>query len=137
MAITAKERNRDKLLIYFSNINNTFISRERLSTEVLGYKNPASIYQCFTPGELDEIEQEALAIRRKKYAPQIAEADKGLFKAAAEGNPAAAKLVYQRFEGWSESSRTELTGRGGGPIKIQDMTNEELLEIIKQEEHSR
>lgn len=46
-------------------------------------------------------------IRRRKYSSHLAEVDLALLKAAKEGNPAAAKLVYQRFEGWSEKTRVE------------------------------
>ncbi|MEN6373547.1 MAG: hypothetical protein ABFD75_02040 [Smithella sp.] len=105
--LSAKERNTHLMLQYLSDPNNQFISRAQMVTEVLGYRNASAIYNHFTPTELHEIEREALDIRRRKYAPQLAEVDIALLKTAKEGNPAAAKLVYQRFEGWSEKTRVE------------------------------
>jgi len=45
-----------------------------------------------------------------------------LLKAAKEGNPAAAKLVYQRFEGWSEKTRVE-SNETKPMVVIQPLTN--------------
>lgn len=105
--LSAKERNTHRMLQYLSDPNNQFITRIQMVTQVLGYKNASAIYNNFTPDELHEIEREALDIRRRKYASHLAEVDMALLKAAKEGNPAAAKLVYQRFEGWSEKTRVE------------------------------
>lgn len=38
--------------------------------------------------------------RRKKYAPKILEVDAAMFKAAVAGDVSAAKVLYERFDGW-------------------------------------
>lgn len=105
--LSAKEKNRQLMLEYLGDTSNQFITRAQMVTEVLKYKNASAIYNHFTPNELHEIEREALDIRRRKYSAHLAEVDMALLKAAKEGNPGAAKLVYQRFEGWSEKTRVE------------------------------
>jgi hypothetical protein len=82
--VTAKERNTHVMLRYLSDPDNQFISRGQMITQNLGYKNPSAIYNHFTPGELREIEREALDIHRRKYASHIAEVDMALLKAATE-----------------------------------------------------
>ena len=113
----AKERARHKLLKYLGNPENDFLSRIRLSTDVLGYKTEQAIHNLFRAEELDEIEREALAIRRSKYTAAIAKIDRSLLKEA-KSNYKAAHLVYQRFEDWAPRKRTEITGKDGGPIDI-------------------
>jgi len=100
--MTSKDRHRIKLLEFLANPSNEWPNRSTLSKEVLGFKTVQQIHVTFTAAELDEIEQEALEIRRKKYASALSRVDSGLLKRAADGDPAAAKLVYQRFEGWNE-----------------------------------
>ncbi len=116
-ALTAKEINRHKLIDYQVNPDNDFLNRESLSTLVLGYKQKNAIYKYFTPDELCDIEKEALDIRRTKYAYKLAITDKALFDKAKEGDVAAIRLVYQRFEGWVEKQKKELSGPNNGPIK--------------------
>lgn len=66
-----------------------------------------------------ELWKEALAFRRSQYAKLAITVDMGLAKKAAKGDAAASKLFYQRFEGWKEpKSPMELTGKGGGPLKM-------------------
>lgn len=116
----AKTLGREKLLDYLSNPGNDYIPRYRLSVEVLGKKDPSYIHHLFSVSELDEIESEALGLRRKKYAPALAKADKGLLKRAADGDPAAVKLAYQRFENWTEKGSLNLNhgGPDGGPVEV-------------------
>jgi hypothetical protein len=115
--MTAKEKHREKLLEYLGNPENEFLNRVRLAIEVLGFAKRESLYQTFTLDELNEIEAEALEIRRKKYKSEIAKADKALFKQAHGGDVAAIKLCYQKFEDWSERHRNELTGENGKDLK--------------------
>ncbi len=105
--MTAKEKHKNKLLEYLGNPGNEWLDRATLSTEVLGYKQENGIHKCFSPAELNEIEAEALELRRKKYASCLARVDSGLLKEAANGNPNAAKLVYQRFEDWAPKTKQE------------------------------
>lgn len=108
--MNAKERNREKLLEYLGNPENDFCNRVEMSLKILGYKQQRTIYKHFTPDELSEIEKEALALRRKKYQPQIAKVDKAMLDEAKDGNERAAKLCYQRFEDWGEKKIIDAGG---------------------------
>ena len=79
----------------------------KLSTEVLGFSQENQIHKVFTPDQIHEIEMEALELRRKKYSRLVNLVDLALLKKAADGDVQAAKLVYQRFENWSERHRIE------------------------------
>jgi len=83
---------------------------------VLGIKR-TTLYHHFTPAELSEIEKEGLDARRTKYASLIAHVDQGLLKRAKEGDPQAAKLIYQRFEDWTEKQINKHVGDQDGPIR--------------------
>jgi len=122
MAVTAKERNRDRLMRYLSDPENDWLDRKTLAIAVLGYKHSQSIWTVFTGAELDEIQREALDNRRKRYASMLARADMGILKAAAAGNPAAAKLAYQKFEGWTEKSQIRLEGE----LNLNSLSDEEI-----------
>lgn len=109
-----KIANREKLINYLGNPANEWPTRVFMNDVILGYtKSKQYIYKIFTTDELYEIDQEALALRRKKYQPEIAKIDQALIKTAQKGDTAAAKLCYQRFEDWSEKQRKELTGKDG------------------------
>lgn len=69
----------------------------------------------FTSQELSDIEAEALEARRACYAAAMARVDDGLLKRAARGDAKAAKLCYQRFEGWSE----RMTLEDGGEVVVR------------------
>lgn len=73
----------------------------------LGLSDAAQVNQTFTVNELREIEYEALAIRRGRFASEISKVYVALLEdAAMPGSDAATrKLVFQRFEGWSEKVR--------------------------------
>lgn len=105
---TAKERYHIKIVEYFGNPDNEPPTREFLAVSVLGLKHGTQLYQHFTPDEIYEMEREGLEIRRKKYAGALAKIDKGMLEIAAK-DPQAAKLMYQRFEGWSEKQQVENT----------------------------
>jgi len=94
-----------KLLKYLSNPDNAEVGVEFLACEVLGYKQRNTIYSAFKCEELTEIYDEGLALCRKQCARLLRSVDLGMLKQGAAGNPAAAKLVYQRIEGWSEKIR--------------------------------
>ena len=112
-----KKIRREQMLDYLGNPDNPFVNRTELASQILGYKNPKTLYRLFTPAELSQIEAEGLAIRRTKYAPALSKVDLALLKEAEAGNVAATKLVYQKFENWSERKSTELTGDLGLDIK--------------------
>ena len=99
------------LMEYLSNPDNPFLKRTLLSTVALGFSAGCSIYHVFSPDELTEIEDEALAARRLRYAGKLAMVDEAVLNRAAskEGTAADAKLAFQRFEGWSEKQLKEIT----------------------------
>ena len=104
---STQERHKAKLLIYLGNPENEWLTRMKLSTEVLGFSQENQIHKVFSPDEIHEIEMEALELRRKKYSRLVNLVDMALLKRAAEGDVQAARLIYQRFEGWSEKHRVE------------------------------
>ena len=110
MALTAKQRHRLKLLEYLGNPDNDFVDRTTQAQKVLGFVHQASLYNTFNKDELDEIESKALEIRRTKYKPGIAAADKALLAEAKAGDVPAIKLLYQRLENWSEKQKLDITG---------------------------
>lgn len=100
--MTTKAEHREIMLEYLSNPENEIPTRVILATEVLGMAHSQQIYNTFTVEEIEEVEAEALKIRRTKYAPELSKVDRAMLKSAGEGDSRAAKLCYQRFEGWSE-----------------------------------
>jgi hypothetical protein len=104
---STQERHKAKLLIYLGNPENEWLTRMKLSTEVLGFSQENQIHKVFSPDEIHAIEMEALELRRKKYSRLVNLVDMALLKRAAEGDVQAARLIYQRFEGWSEKHRVE------------------------------
>ena len=107
---TAKNRHRETLIEYMSDPWTPALSRSKLATEVLGFSSQCSLYQYFTPAELREIDEEALALRRSCYANKMALVDDGLLAKAATGDPAACKLAYQKIEGWVPESKVAIEG---------------------------
>lgn len=109
----AKQKHKRKILEYLANPDNEIPCREELAS-VCGIKR-VTLYFHFTPDELSELETEGLEMRRKKYAPRLSKVDIALLERAASGDPQAAKLAYQRFEGWQEKAGLEV----GGTLKIE------------------
>ena len=120
-SFSSKERHRLTLLEYLGNPENKWPRRQELSTQVLGFKQPNQIYKAFSLNEIYEIELEALEIRRQKYIRYLSMVDSGLLKRAAEGDPRAAKLAYQKFENWSVKTQHEVFGKNGGLIKLSTL----------------
>jgi len=123
----AKETHRRKILEYLSNPDNDIPTRTDLASAI-GLKR-ATLYQNFTPDELTELEGEALAMRRERYAPLISKVDKAVLARAADGDPNAAKLAYQRFEGWSEKQRLDV--KHGLDAEISEMTDDEVRKHLQ------
>jgi len=105
-----KVRYREQLLRFLADPENDIPSRTTLACEVLKMKYSTHLYRYFSCTELDEILDEALRMRRGRYVAALARVDQGLLRRAAEGDPAAAKLCYQRFEGWEpgEKRKTDM-----------------------------
>jgi len=119
-----KEAHRLKLIEYLGNPENEFCNRTMMA-EICGIGVP-TFYSHFRPFEIDEIESEALILRRKKYAPELARIDKALIDRAIEGDSKAIKLSYQRFEGWQEGQKIEIAGE----LKSQHGLSSALLEMF-------
>ena len=100
-----KDEHKANILRYLGNPENDIPTRTVLAA-IIGISRQ-TLYDTFTIQELSEIEHEALELRRTQYAPQIAKIDKAIMKAAANGDAQAAKLVFQRLEGWSERQTHE------------------------------
>lgn len=100
--MTTKAEYKETMLEYLSNPANEIPTRVLLATEVLGMAHSQRLYDAFTVEELEAIEAESLKIRRTKYAPELSKVDNAMLKSASKGDARAAKLCYQRFEGWSE-----------------------------------
>jgi|GEM_PF-3476868 len=132
--LSARERARQKLLKFLADPNNDFLSRQDLSIKVLGYRNPNQLNCMFTAEELQEIEREALELRRQKYAPRLSKIDSAILKRAEGGDPVAARLAYKRFEGWTETARLEQTGKDGGPIEEKHThdLSPEAMEVLRE-----
>lgn len=117
--MTTKAEHTEKMLEYLSNPENEIPTRVVLATEVLGMATSQQMYNIFTVKDLEDIEAKALKIRRTKYAPELSKVDRAMLKAATEGDSKAAKLCYQRFEGWKEGKDINLAGDPNKPLKWQ------------------
>lgn len=120
--MTRRERHRRKLLEYLAYPDNPFPNRTEMAS-ICGIKKN-TLYLHFTPDDLCELEAEALELRRKKYSVKLAAVDQAVLNRAAEGDPQAAKLAYQRFEGWSEKQQYEHSGPDGGPITLAQLAQD-------------
>jgi len=123
----AKEKHRTNILEYLANPDHDIPTRENLATAI-GIRK-VTLYENFTPAELTEMESEGLEMRRQRYAPQISKVDKAMLKRAAEGDPNAAKLAYQRFEGWSEKQRLDV--KHGLDAEVAEMTDDEVQKHLQ------
>lgn len=127
------EAHKATLIAYLCNPENPYISRSKLATEVLGLSHAQGMYHIFTPEELAEIEAEALDERRKRYAVKLAAVDTALLERAAgpRGTAADAKLAYQRFEGWTEKQKQEITWDGPVLQQMLALFPPELADRVK------
>ena len=133
--LTAKGRARLNIVEYLSNPDNEFLPWVKLCHDICGYANSRQLFELFTIEERREIEQSALAERRRNSAWQSAKVDEALFKKAIAGDVAAIKLWYQRIEGWSEKKQHEFTDKNGNPqrigtTQILNISESRLKEII-------
>jgi len=114
----SKETIRVKIVEYLANPDNKPPTRTELAL-ILGYSEVPAMYKMTPAVELDKLYDEALELRRKRYAASLMDVDRGQLKSAAKGDSAAAKLIYQRFEGWSEKKLLGVGGPDGGPLTIE------------------
>jgi hypothetical protein len=133
--LTAKDRARLKILEYLINPDNEFLPWVKLCHDICGYKSSRQLFELFTIEERREIEQSALAERRKNYSHFSVAVDQALYQKAIAGDVAAIKLWYQRIEGWIEKKQHEFPNEEGHPQKIGEtrilnITEAKLKEII-------
>jgi hypothetical protein len=130
--LAAKDRHRQTLIEYLTNPDNPYLTRSKLSTDVLGFSSQSVIYTHFSPDELAEIEHEALELRRSCYAAKLAQVDQGLLDSAIKsGGAAEAKLVYERFEGWNPKKMSEVTFTGPILQQLFAVLPPEIAEKVK------
>ena len=106
----AKERHYIKLVEYLGNPDNDWPLRSKYAVDILGLSDTSLLYRTFTPDELSAIEKEALEVRRGKYSRLLGEADIHLFKNIRNGDTAAIKLAYQKFENLTEKTYVDIRG---------------------------
>jgi AcrR family transcriptional regulator len=128
-----KEKYKTQLVEILANPENDFPTRGQLA-KMLGLSK-TMFYRHFRPEDLDAIEAEALEVRRRKYARALADVDAGLLKRAKDGDPAACKLVYQRFEGWSEKQIRENTFGIEITVQQQAAAMRSILDEIESQPH--
>jgi hypothetical protein len=137
--LTAKERHRETLVGYLANPDNEFPTRKVMSEDILGFSSKTVLYKHFTVQEINQIEADGLEARRNRYSSKLAAVDSGLLRQAATGDAQAAKLAFQRYEGWTEKQKSEVTFNGPMlqqvlnvfPAEIQAQIKEAL--VIKQQ----
>jgi hypothetical protein len=112
-----KAKYREQIMHYLSDPANELLSLARVAEKALDVSTPSDIYKYFNAVEFSHMFKQALENRRSLYAPEIAKIDKAQLKLAASGGPgstAAAKLMYQKMEGWME----KIDGGGQSSIVI-------------------
>lgn len=123
--MTTKNVHKANLIKYLSDWDNDFPKRVDFGT-ILGLKSP-TLWRVFTAAELDEIENEALEIRKKNAARPRQEAYKALIRQFNKGNVPAIKEFLERTEGKVIEKR-ELTGKDGREL-FPSLSTEELEQL--------
>ena len=93
----AKDRHRKKLIQYLGDWENDFPNKSGLA-DILGIKH-CTLYFHFTPGELNEIFDEGLELRKKQSAVPRSEVYTSMHKEAVGGVVQAQKEFLDRTEG--------------------------------------
>jgi len=105
-----------KILAFLADPSREWPTRDEISKVVLGYTHNTGMYRHFDPGELTEIEAEGLRLRRTRYTGEMARIDQAVIRQACTGETQAARLAYQRLEGWEPGERVNI--QGGQVIEI-------------------
>lgn len=121
---TARERHAEKLIEWLADPGKEWPTKVDLSLAVLGKKDPRFVCKNWTPAEFErEILEPALKLRRAQYARQSSRVDAALIARACEGDVQAARLFYQRLEGWNPAQRTEAKLEVSGDLTLADVLN--------------
>lgn len=114
--MTPKEKHKAVIIEHIADPEKDFPDRTQMA-KLCGITKRA-LHHHFTPDEFRELEAEAMTLRRKRYAKFLPKIDRALIDEAESGDTAAIKLAYQRFEGWSEKNKHEVSGPDGKSITI-------------------
>lgn len=126
---TRREMHRQHIVEYLSDPDNEWLSRTDIALNVCNYKQAHAIYRIFTPTELDELEREALEIRKKRSAGRRAKVYDAMYNSALGGDVQAQKAYLDRMEG-PITNKTEVSGPDGGPIEMTDTERAARLAAI-------
>lgn len=106
---TPREIWREKYLEYLSDPENEIVRNGKVLTRGQIAKaletTRQTLYRHFTAQEMDAMDADALAERRRRCSRHSNAVDFGLFRRARSGDAKAAKLYYERIEGWTPSKR--------------------------------
>lgn len=111
--LCAKQIHEEALIQYLASPDNPWLTKERLSLEVLGMTDKIYVSKRWKASEFQErIAGPALMLRRGRYASRLSKVDDALLSKAEGGDVQACKLAYERFEGWKPGQTMELSARG-------------------------
>lgn len=98
--MAAKEKHRAKLLEYLIDPDRKdFPSRKEMALDALGFAHAVTLYEFFTPQELNAIEAEAFEIRKMSMAKDLELIMTAMKTEAKLGNVKAARFVYEYTHG--------------------------------------
>lgn len=127
--MTAKEKHKQRMLEYWGNPENDFITRQEMYLTVLRVTR-TTFYKHFPSAELFHVEAEASALRRVRSARQRTNVLAALYSKAKEGDVPAVREFLDRTEG-TVAQRMELTGKDGKELlpsqKIKELSQDELI----------
>ena len=109
--MASREVHKKRMLEYWGNPENDFIKRIKMHTQVLGITG-RTFYTHFTPTELNEIEEQALLMRKDHSARDRALVYKKLAENAKAGDIKSIREFLDRTEG-KVKEKVELTGKDG------------------------
>ena len=124
-----KNKHKTNLLEYLGDPDNEWLARAGMAVTVCGYKKGQSIYRVFSPAELDEIEREALELRKQRTAGRRAMVYDAMYQSAIGGDVQAMKAYLDRTEG-PVVKKIEASGPDGGPIEMTDTERAAKLAAI-------
>ena len=119
--MTKKERKKqysEIIISYIGDPDNSFPTRTEIATKALELNDLPVLYKTFTPAELLDLERKGLDLRRSRYSRMLSNVDRAMISKAMTGDAQAARLCYQRFEGWSEKIALEANLFNGGDSNL-------------------
>jgi hypothetical protein len=113
-----KATRRRMIVAYLGNPDNEWPSKRADYLPLVGLKpNRGYLRKMFSVKDVEEMEAEALELRRRGYGPRLAAVDNALFDVVTDkdskkyGSGTESELIYKRFEGWSPVQRHEVESR--------------------------